>query len=114
MKHYKIAALIAATCVLKGCATTSNEFATIYESARFAAGDTDKMLTPAEALDTLRSISPYADMAEAVYRRDLLLSWRRLEQSSDYVELADAPPLHAGLPDGWFRLDRKMMVRLGY
>ena len=112
MNMIKRTALLAASCFLAACASTGKQFPTIHESAHTAAGAVEKTLPAGEALAMLRQLSPHADMAEAVYRRDLAVSERQ-ERACDYVTATDAPALRSGLPDGWVRLNQQLVKQLG-
>ncbi|MDO8038250.1 hypothetical protein [Janthinobacterium sp. SUN137] len=112
MNMIKRTALLIASCFLAACASTDKQFPTLHESAHTAAGAVEKTLPTGEALAMLRQISKHADMAEAVYRRDLDVSERQ-ERACDYVTATDSPPLRSGLPDGWFRLNQQLIRKLG-
>lgn len=109
----KLAALFATVVILSGCATTGTQFPSVYESARTSAGDVEKTLTEAQVTQAMLGYEPYAKMSEAVYRRELRGSSETLATSCAYVDASDPQIAGLELPKYWYRLDRKMMVRLG-
>lgn len=117
MDHSKtVAAMFATILLLSGCATTGTQFPSVYESARTSAGSVEKTLTDEEVTQAMLGYEPYAKMSEAVYRRELRGSKNKPDRLATACAYVDSPdPQLAGLelPKYWFRLDRKMMVRLG-
>jgi hypothetical protein len=111
------AAIIAASCILVACATISKEQTTIFESRHSSDGVQERQYTAENTIPLLNKLAPYADLAEAVYRRDFdhgygkTSALARKEHGCDYVGSRDETISRLGLPEGWVRLDNALIKK---
>jgi hypothetical protein len=119
MDNIRCTALFLIPFFVAGCATSSDEHLTVYESSRTSSGELDRSLTQGEAQVVVDNLAPYARMAEVVYREDLKNlddpenPWSRLPTACKYVTSADESIGTKNLPEHWHRLDKDLMVKLG-
>ncbi len=99
--------------ILTACATVPISAPVIYQSAKTHEAVAEKALSVIETRAILDEMSPYADLSEAVYRREFKSAADRIAQGCDYVASGKPAELALGLPAGWRKLDQKMIERLG-